>query len=70
LIERLTHGLVGAVSGDHAVEPSESVVQALLGAARLRVKLPGDIEAEYDRKEVERLGREEKHRKKIEQQKS
>jgi hypothetical protein len=70
LIERLTHGLFGEAGGDHAVEPSESVIQALLGAARLKVKLPGDIEAEYDRREVERLGREEKHRKKTEKQKS
>ena len=64
LIERLTHGLFGETGGDHAVEPSESVIHALLGAARLKVKLPGDIEAEYDRKDVQKLGKEEKRRQK------
>ena len=45
LIERLTQGLFVEASGDHAVEPSESLAHALLGAARFKVKLPGDLEA-------------------------
>ena len=64
LIERLTHGLFVETSGDHPVEPSESLAHALLGAARFKVKLPGDIEVEYDRKGVEKLLREEKQQKK------
>jgi hypothetical protein len=63
LIERLTQGLFTETGGDHAVEPSESLAHALLGAARFKVKLPGDIEVEYDRKGVEKLMREEKQRK-------
>lgn len=63
LIERLTHGLFGESSNDRDVEPSESLVQALLGASRFRVRLPGDVEAEYGRGEVRRLERKEKRRK-------
>jgi hypothetical protein len=64
LIERLTQGLFTDSGGDHAVEPSESLAHAPMGAARFKVKLPGDIEVEYDRKGVEKLLKEEKQRKK------
>jgi hypothetical protein len=71
LIERLTQGLFADMGGDHPVEPAESLAHALLGAARFKVKLPGDIEVEYDRKGVEKLVREQKkHEKKAEKEKS
>lgn len=66
LIERLTQGLFVEAGGDHAVEPAESLAHALLGAARFKVKLPGDIEVEYDRKGVEKLMREQKKQEKKE----
>ena len=50
------------------VEPSESLIHALLGTSRLRFKGPGDFEAEYERKDVDNLKREEKHRKKTDKQ--
>jgi hypothetical protein len=42
--------------------PRNACPSGFVGAARLKVKLPGDIEAEYDRKEVQKLGKEEKRR--------
>jgi hypothetical protein len=55
LIERLTQGLFGDDRGDHPVEPADSLAQALLGAARFKVKLADGTEAEYDRKGIEKL---------------
>lgn len=60
LIERLTHGLFADGGGDRAVEPADSLLQALLGAARFKVKLGDGTEVEYDRKGIERLVRERK----------
>ena len=68
LIERLTQGLFAEPGGEPPVEPSESLIHALLGALRLRFKGPGDFEAEYERKDVDNLKREEKHRKKTDKQ--
>lgn len=58
LVERLTHGLFADGGADHAVEPADSLLQALVGAARFKVKLGDGTEVEYDRKGVERLVRE------------
>jgi hypothetical protein len=55
LIERLTHGLFGDDRGDHPVEPADSLANALIGAARFKVKLADGMEVEYDRKGVEKL---------------
>lgn len=60
LIEPLTQGLFAGERDDHAVEPADSLAQALLGAARFKVKLPDGTEAEYDRKGMERLFRKSK----------
>jgi hypothetical protein len=69
LIDRLTQGLFSEPGSDHAVEPAESLAHALMGAARFKVKLPGDIEVEYDRKGVEKILRDEKRRQKGDKQK-
>jgi hypothetical protein len=55
LVERLTQGLFGDGSAERSVEPADSLAQALLGAARFKVKLADGTEAEYDRKGIERL---------------
>jgi hypothetical protein len=55
LIEHLTHGLFGEDRGEHPVEPADSLAQALVGAARFKVKLADGTEAEYDRKGIEKL---------------
>jgi len=55
LVERLTHGLFSADQSEHAIEPADSLAQALLGAARFKVKLADGTEAEYDRKGIEKL---------------
>jgi hypothetical protein len=55
LVERLTHGLFSEEKTNHPVEPSDSLAQALMGAARFKVKLADGTEAEYDRKGIEKL---------------
>lgn len=55
LIERLTQGLFGDGPTEHSVEPADSLAQALLGAARFKIKLADGTEAEYDRKGIEKL---------------
>jgi hypothetical protein len=55
IIERLTRGLFNTDKGDHAVEPADSLAQALLGAARFKIKLADGVEAEYDRKGIEKM---------------
>jgi ABC-type multidrug transport system fused ATPase/permease subunit len=55
LVERLTQGLFGDGALEHSVEPADSLAQALLGAARFKVKLADGTEAEYDRKGIEKL---------------
>lgn len=55
LIERLTQGLFSDDSSDHSVEPADSLMQALVGAARFKVKLADGSELEYDRKGIQRL---------------
>ena len=55
LIERLTHGLFADERGDRPIEPVDSLAQALIGAARFKVKLADGTEAEYDRKGIEKL---------------
>jgi ABC-type multidrug transport system fused ATPase/permease subunit len=64
LIDRLTQGLFGDERGDHPVEPADSLAQALLGAARFKVKLADGTEAEYDRKGIEKLIRKSSTKKK------
>lgn len=55
IIERLTQGLFSDDSFDHSVEPADSLMQALVGAARFKVKLADGSELEYDRKGIQRL---------------
>ncbi len=55
IIERLTQGLFSDDSSDHSVEPADSLMQALVGAARFKVKLADGSELEYDRKGIQRL---------------
>lgn len=55
LIERLTHGLFIDEGGSPSVEPADSLAQALLGAARFKVKMPNGTELEYDRKGIKEL---------------
>ncbi len=50
LIERLTHGLFIDEGSSQSVEPADLLAQALLGAARFKVKMPDGTELEYDRK--------------------
>jgi hypothetical protein len=55
IIERLTQGLFASEGTDRPVEPVDSLAQALLGAARFKIKLADGTEAEYDRKGIEKL---------------
>jgi hypothetical protein len=55
LIERLTRGLFADNRAEHRVEPADSLANALIGAARFKVKLMDGTEAEYDRKGIEKL---------------
>lgn len=55
LIERLTRGLFADNRGDRPVEPADSLANALIGAARFKVKLTDGTEAEYDRRGIEKL---------------
>ncbi|MEX1027787.1 MAG: hypothetical protein WD049_07245 [Candidatus Paceibacterota bacterium] len=58
LIERLTANLFSADSDENPTEPHDSLAQALLGAARFKVKLADGTEVEYDRKGLQKLLRE------------
>lgn len=55
IIERLTQGLFYSDSSSHSVEPADSLMQALVGAARFKVKLADGSELEYDRKGIQQL---------------
>ena len=55
LMQRLTEGLFSDGQSDHTVEPIDSLAQALLGAAKFKVKLGDGTEVEYDRKGVREL---------------
>ena len=55
LVERLTFGLFVDGVSPHPVEPADSLMQALVGAARFKVKLGDGTEVEYDRKGVQQL---------------
>jgi hypothetical protein len=62
LIDRLTHGLFVDASSQGSVEPADSLLQALVGAARFKVKLADGAEVEYDREGVQQLlGRRAQH---------
>ncbi|MFO0945611.1 MAG: hypothetical protein U1D30_06660 [Planctomycetota bacterium] len=55
LIDRLTRGLFANESRRDSVEPADSLVHALLGAAHLKLKLPGGSEAEYNQRDVRKI---------------
>lgn len=55
LIDRLTHGLFMDEGSSQSTEPADSLAQALLGAARFKVKMPDGTELEYDRKGIRDL---------------
>lgn len=55
LIERLTHGLFVDDSTIHTVEPADSLLQALVGASRFKVRMADGTEIDYDRKGIRQL---------------
>ncbi len=55
IIERLTQGLFANDVSDHSAEPADSLMQAIVGAARFKVQFPNGIMAEYDRKGIKEL---------------
>jgi hypothetical protein len=55
LIDRLTRGLFSNDATSQSVEPADSLVHALLGAAQIKLKLPGGSEVDYDQKAIRKV---------------